>query len=576
MIKLKKRVFLTYVASDFAFYEESFIIYGLPFGNTHFIQQEIGSSVKDFVSKIIDISPCVYKNNDEMGNFFQGKLNGNWRVRVIPKVDVCVPNYISVGRIRVQGKVVYSNRANLRTQQCANCFSENHLRNDALCPGVKEWREYCAEFEEKKRVARESPTIMEETDARETESVWENRMEEHSSEEMMKMMTEVTEAKEEIGQLKRKILLLESGDKERDEAIEVMGELHDAKEENGKLGDKIKELEDACKQYEEQMKTLENEALTQSRSDNAHLKRHVEALEGEISKVEEEKKSIAKSFEKKLEVVVNEQKNRNEENLRVISDLEAELAEVKEKFKSKEIEGKKESVVEESDGKDSESIKTKDDKGEEFPKEGNIDERNTVMDVSEETAKNEDDGLEKLRDEEKVEGASTISIEDDASKENNGKRERSPNDEAVNKINLKSKIIKWIQWDGDGNYIAAKIRKADEVNERTSLLDMPLPAPPRPPRSRSSSLSRSQGRLTLSHPLEVGLTPPGSPAHSPRRRAGSMSGVDDRTGREKGGGTGSGTGAGTVVKIVPIKENLSGTIVGFNKETGEWLTTENC
>ena len=198
------------------------------------------------------------------------------------------------------------------------------------------------------------------------------------------------------------------------------------------------------------------------------------------------------------------------------------------------------------------------------------------MDVSEETAKNEDDGLEKLRDEEKVEGASTISIEDDASKENNGKRERSPNDEAVNKINLKSKIIKWIQWDGDGNYIAAKIRKADEVNERTSLLDMPLPAPPRPPRSRSSSLSRSQGRLTLSHPLEVGLTPPGSPAHSPRRRAGSMSGVDDSTGREKGGGTGSGTGAGTVVKIVPIKENLSGTIVGFNKETGEWLTTENC
>ena len=96
-------------------------------------------------------------------------------------------------------------------------------------------------------------------------------------------------------------MLLESGEKEREDAIGVMGELHDANEENGKLGVKIKELEEACKQYEEQMKMLENEALAQSRSDNTHLKRHVEALEGEISKVEEEKKNIVKSAEMKWE-----------------------------------------------------------------------------------------------------------------------------------------------------------------------------------------------------------------------------------------------------------------------------------
>ena len=52
---------LPYSVSKYAYYEESLIIYGLPFGKLAFIKGEIGKSINDFVSKIIDISLCYYK-----------------------------------------------------------------------------------------------------------------------------------------------------------------------------------------------------------------------------------------------------------------------------------------------------------------------------------------------------------------------------------------------------------------------------------------------------------------------------------------------------------------------------------
>ena len=96
------------------------MIYGLPFGNLSVIQAKIRESIGDFVSKIIEVSPCYYQKYDHLGDFFEGKLTGNWRVRVVPKLDICIPNFIVVGDAMVQGKVVYSNKANMVTQQCVN------------------------------------------------------------------------------------------------------------------------------------------------------------------------------------------------------------------------------------------------------------------------------------------------------------------------------------------------------------------------------------------------------------------------------------------------------------------------
>ena len=284
-----------------------------------------------------------------------------------------------------------------------------------------------------------------------------------------------------------------------------------------------------------------------------------------------------KNAGKEWEVALDEQKNKNEEKMRKIKDLETELAVVMEKMKMKESKSEKVNKVDGSDGHDSELINFNDDK-EDIPNEVKEDERSAVMDVGEEPVGNEDKGIEKLRDEEKVEGDGIISNDDDTNRENtNNKRERSPNDETVKKNNLKSKISKWMQWDGDGNFMSAKIKMAEEKNECSPLLETLPPAPPRPPRSssrsRSNSLSRSQGRSLPSHPLE---TPPGSPASGTRRRVGSVSGVEGGTGGTEarnvaGSGSGSGSGSG----VVRIKDDQSGEIVGFDKVSGEWYAREN-
>ena len=67
--------------------------------------------------------------------------------------------FISVGKERVQGKVVYSNKANLRVLQCSNCFSENHLMHSPLCTGIKDWNVYCDEFQDKVELAKEVPSV---------------------------------------------------------------------------------------------------------------------------------------------------------------------------------------------------------------------------------------------------------------------------------------------------------------------------------------------------------------------------------------------------------------------------------
>ena len=109
---------LSYTVSKYTHYEESLMIYGLPFGDISLIGKEIDKSIKDFVSKIIDISPCRYHKNYRYGEFF-------------------IPNFIVVGNAKVQGKVVYSNKANMRVQQCVNCFGEGHLMHDKACKGIK-------------------------------------------------------------------------------------------------------------------------------------------------------------------------------------------------------------------------------------------------------------------------------------------------------------------------------------------------------------------------------------------------------------------------------------------------------
>ena len=306
---------LQYSVSNYAYYEESLIIYGLPFGNLSFIKGEIGKSIKDFVSKIIDISPCYYKKEQNLGDFFNGKLTGNWRVRVVPKAEICIPNFIAVGKNNVQGKVVYGLKANMRIQQCVNCYSEEHLMNSPSCPGIKEWREYCQEFEEKMVAARDVPSVMDEDDdANESEDV----AEETREGELRGLIAEVEEHKEENRKLKETVKEL-TETKRGEENISQM-EISE-KEEAKRVIESLKKQEEELKEnIEARMKKVE-EISSESESLKLELERLKKKNEKSKSnqKKLEEMTELAKSLQETMDRLTKEnlklkEKEQNAEN----------------------------------------------------------------------------------------------------------------------------------------------------------------------------------------------------------------------------------------------------------------------
>jgi hypothetical protein len=68
----------------------------------------IWDSVKPFVTAVLDVSPDNYFS-DQTDDFFYGKLNGDWKLRVIPKQGIQVLNFIVVdNESKVQAKAVYT------------------------------------------------------------------------------------------------------------------------------------------------------------------------------------------------------------------------------------------------------------------------------------------------------------------------------------------------------------------------------------------------------------------------------------------------------------------------------------
>ena len=137
--------------------EEVIMLYGLPF-STDFggMKDRIKEAVGPFVEEIISVEPSRYYDKKTI-DYFQGTLNGNWRLVVKPKRGVGVPNYIVVDRVlSVPVHAVYKKWHFIRPQMCSNCYREGHFRRSPECQGVRKWSEYCEEFEENWRAAREA------------------------------------------------------------------------------------------------------------------------------------------------------------------------------------------------------------------------------------------------------------------------------------------------------------------------------------------------------------------------------------------------------------------------------------
>ena len=138
------------IVSKFDYVEEFLMIYGLPLSDSiEVLKQKITESIKPFVKKVFEIIPCVHKSvTDE--DFFDGHYDGNWRVKVVPKSNVQIPNFIVVGHeAQVMGKAVYTKKLGGLEQMCADCFSTDHFKQTDACPGPRKWSDYCQEFKDK-------------------------------------------------------------------------------------------------------------------------------------------------------------------------------------------------------------------------------------------------------------------------------------------------------------------------------------------------------------------------------------------------------------------------------------------
>ena len=136
---------LDIIMSKFDHAEEFLIIYGLPpSANLDALKEKITDSVTPFVKKVLDVAPCMYRG-EVQGDFFAGKYDGNWRLKVIPRKSAYIPNYIVIGN-EVMGRAVYTKRLGDKEEMCSECYRPGHYRKD--CSGSRKWSDYCKEFRE--------------------------------------------------------------------------------------------------------------------------------------------------------------------------------------------------------------------------------------------------------------------------------------------------------------------------------------------------------------------------------------------------------------------------------------------
>ena len=142
-----KRGGLDVIVSRFDHVEEYLMLYGLPLNSDmNKLKVKIEESIKPFVKDILEVKPCVHK--DEHGqDYFKGNLNGNWFLKVVPKKNAQIPNYIVVGnRVQACAKAVYIKKVGEKLEMCADCFSTSHHKRSPECEGPVRWLDYCQSF----------------------------------------------------------------------------------------------------------------------------------------------------------------------------------------------------------------------------------------------------------------------------------------------------------------------------------------------------------------------------------------------------------------------------------------------
>ena len=251
------------IVSKFDHSEEFLMLYGLPpTKEVESLKMKIKESITPFVKKVLEVTPCIYRGNTK-DDFFDGKMNGNWRIKVIPRNRVQIPNFIVVGS-DVMGKAVYTKRLDERIEMCADCYRTGHFRRD--CPGSREWSEYCKDFKE----AWEN--IMKKENDEGTEEV-------HITQEDARLLDMIKEKEMENEMLQEEM-------RQKDKDLEKTAQLEKKIEEKDR---KLKELESANQKHSKEIIGLQkiSKCFDDAIKENENLKVRIDELMKEKDNLEE-------------------------------------------------------------------------------------------------------------------------------------------------------------------------------------------------------------------------------------------------------------------------------------------------
>ena len=189
-------------ANLFGHHLETFTMKGLPLTvEIESIKAMIKEAIKPYVAEVHSISPSMWhvpndNRTERTKRYFEGKCDGTYRVHVVPKLGMAVPNFVAVGPEFALGQVNYVKGGVDFQQQCNNCYGTGHLKSDPACPGVSSWITYARKQRE------ESRRIMEaagETVIHTTQEILEDRLKKlelEAAEKVLLMEEEVTKNKE--------------------------------------------------------------------------------------------------------------------------------------------------------------------------------------------------------------------------------------------------------------------------------------------------------------------------------------------------------------------------------------------
>ena len=156
--KIRGQAKLGYTVSKFAYSEDIIKISGIPFHkNEEMVKGLIRESVGPFVQDVLLVDQGKYFE-DKM-DFFHGKYNGEWKVKVVARVGVLIPTFIIIGKTsKLVAQVQYTKISSDMEQEeiCYDCFKPGHKKFSEQCDGPIQVMEFAEEFEQSWKVNQEA------------------------------------------------------------------------------------------------------------------------------------------------------------------------------------------------------------------------------------------------------------------------------------------------------------------------------------------------------------------------------------------------------------------------------------